>query len=468
MCDKQRPAVLFVVAALVCSAFTFPSSAQEEEQPAFSDYEFWGVSPEELEGSWSWKKVKASGRLDLRYEGRFSEGRNGQEDHDLYQRLQLNLDPLFHEKVSLTFLGRLSEDLDGREKRVDVFRDVLDSFDSSADLRIFNLYLGLKDVVLEDSLLTLGRQYNIAPETVLFDGIRYEKGFSKVDTYAYFGRRQSFFENAFDDTVWGAGVSYRPFSATRLMVDYTHIEEDGIDNDLVAFTARQRIGPYVNLFSRYEFIDERPRDLRLQANIDIPQWALFFDVRYFRSFSTIREESNNVTSFFEILGPLFPYEEWEAIVTKSFKDDKFVLNAGVQVRDVLESDEIGSFNREFDRYFAGFSVEDVWWGVDLDTVWERWLVEEEDETTTSIGVELSKQFADKLEATIGTDFVKYKVEFAQNLDKFRETIDVRAYFGRLSWKVREGQTVQVGYQFEKDSTDEEPFHRIQLAYAIEF
>jgi len=113
-----------------------------------------------------------SGNFKAQYEGRWAEE---EDDHDMYEYLRFKTKDFFNNKVTIAGSGRLSEDLDGHESKDGAFRDILDTYDRSYNGRLYYLYADIKNPVIEQSNLRLGRQYQYSVETILFDGAKYEQ-----------------------------------------------------------------------------------------------------------------------------------------------------------------------------------------------------------------------------------------------------------------------------------------------------
>ena len=111
-----------------------------------------------------------SGNFKAQYEGRWAED---EDDHDTYEYLRFKTKDFFNNKVTIAGSGRLSEDLDGHESKDGAFRDILDTYDRSYNGRLYYLYADIKNPVIEQSSLRLGRQYQYSVETILFDGAKY-------------------------------------------------------------------------------------------------------------------------------------------------------------------------------------------------------------------------------------------------------------------------------------------------------
>jgi hypothetical protein len=128
------------------------------------------------------------GSLTTRYVGR---QRGGEQDHDLYALLSLDVGDRIEDEWTAYVLGRVSKDLDGDTGGEDsTFFSQEDTYSGSLNGRLYEAYVENHDSGLE--VLRLGRQtlYE-TPEFVRIDGVRLEtasEGGDKHSFGAYVGR----------------------------------------------------------------------------------------------------------------------------------------------------------------------------------------------------------------------------------------------------------------------------------------
>ena len=220
-----------------------------------------------------------SGNFRTQYEGRWAED---EDDYDMYEYLRFKTKNFFDNKVSIAGSGRLSEDLDGHEPKDGAFRDILDTYDSSVNGRLYYLYADIKNPVIDKSSLRVGRQYQYSVETILFDGAKYEQQLGPIDTYAFGGMRTSQYSETYFDTVAGSGIAIRPFMDTRTNLDYVRIIDDNYIDDEVGFNLWQRIYDDLNFYGRYTILNTLPKDFLVKLSWDKIDWDASVQLSYFR------------------------------------------------------------------------------------------------------------------------------------------------------------------------------------------
>jgi hypothetical protein len=133
----------------------------------------------------------------------------------------------------------------------------------------------------------------------------------------------------------------------------------------------------------------------------------------------------------------------------------------MDLRRVSDEDDIGDFNRDFERYFLRANLDDTLPAeLDLGVVGEVWVSDGSDITTW--GLDLERKFGAALEASAGTLFALYQFDVATE----EERQDVRTWFLRMRWKRTKSTTVDAEYNYEdSDGTD---FHTLRLGATWRF
>ena len=197
--------------------------------------------------------------------------KNRSDDHDLDQFLTIRTKDLFlplEEKTYLnhfdTELGlRWFNDLDG-SPRGDEAQDGFDGLDGRDRLQVRTV--NVRAETLGGHLeITGGRQYHEGAEWLLFDGVRARvRGIAMferpLELYSFAGARVSFYRTLPQTTVWGGGLTYRPWESGRLDLETSYF----IDNTLQA-TFDQELGEHLNALLVYRQIDEDPESVRLSV-----------------------------------------------------------------------------------------------------------------------------------------------------------------------------------------------------------
>ena len=124
----------------------------------------------------------------------------------------------------------------------------------------------------------------------------------------------------------------------------------------------------------------------------------------------------------------------------------FRLQAGFDVREVADEDDVGEFNHDFTREWLTASLTDVLPGrIALSLTGEVWNSDTDDIQTW--GADLSRDLGSKARLALGSYYSLYKTD----LQAVEEREDVRTYYVRLRTRNETGWSWDVRYEFE-DST----------------
>jgi len=415
-----------------------------------------------------------SGNFKAQYEGRWAED---EDDHDMYQYLRFKTKDFFNNKVTIAGSGRLSEDLDGHESKDGAFRDILDTYDRSYNGRLYYLYADIKNPVIEQSNLRLGRQYQYSVETILFDGAKYEQQLGPVATYAFGGMRTSQYSSTYFDTVAGSGVSVRPFMDTMTNLDYVRIIDDNYIDDEVGFNLWQKIYEDLNFYGRYTVLNTLPKDFLVKLSWDKIDWDASLQLSYFRFLHSIAEQSNNISPFYQILGA---FEPFDLISLTGYKGlgEKFGISSGVDHRSVIDKDDENTFNRDYNRTFFSFMVNNVLLQESKVTFTvEYWNTKGVDHSA-DLGVDFDKKIG-KFDIGAGTGYSLYKYNFdgssgleslldSEYTRDIEQKINVRTYYMRIKYLLTKQSDVSLRWSSEVSDTDPETFHQMLLSYSTNF
>lgn len=415
-----------------------------------------------------------SGNFRTQYQGRWADG---QDDHDMYEYLNFKTKDFFDNKLTIAGSGRLSEDLDGHEPKNGAFRDILDSYDRSYNGRIYYLYADIKNPVIDKSNLRVGRQYQYSVETILFDGAKYEQKIGTVDSYVFGGLRVSQYSSTYFDTVAGSGISVRPFMDTRTNLDYVRIIDDNFIDDEVGFSLWQRIYDDLNFYGRYTLLDSSPKDFLVKLSWDKVDWDASVQLSYYRFLRSLAEHSNNISPFFQLLGALRPFD---LISLTGYKGlgDKLGISGGVDHRRVLDTGDENTFNRDYNRVFSTFDVNNVLLkDSKVSFTVEYWNVKGSDHSL-DLGVDFDKKIG-KFDVGGGTSYSLYKFNFLGSNDlqflssselagDVEQKINVRTYYARVKYLLTKQSDISLRWSTEVSDTEPGTFHQLLLSYSTNF
>lgn len=398
------------------------------------------------------------GSLTTRYRGRSTDG---DQDHDLYAVLALDLGDAQRDDWSASLMARAAYDLDGQGDVGDPFASLSDAQGEDLDLDLYHAWVDVHSLEVL-STLRFGRQLLYeTPELAWFDGAHLAstpRGTRGLLFGAYGGVPVHLFESSSSgDALAGFYLEGRPWEGARARLDWMHLEDETVlaehEDDLFGIDLRQGIGEKLHLNGRYSRIEQHDRDLSLGASW-YPNDELTLRATHYRLLRTQRNRSLEADPFFDSLRELFPYHQTGVLVTKDF-GERASLEVGLDVRRVDEADDEGEFNRDFDRGFVTTTLLDVL-PADLvlsltGDVWDGG-----DGDVNSLGAELSLPYGERLEWALGTYYSLYKYDLF--LDSERE--DVRTWYVRWRKRRREGISLDLLYEYEWD--DDDSYHNLRL------
>jgi hypothetical protein len=410
--------------------------------------------------------AKVEGYLNLRWRSRWSED-SEQDDHDLYGVLGVDLESGGENGWGFHLLGRGAWSADS-QSRTSIFYSEQDTHGSELDGDLYHAYFELP---LHDSLrlVRVGRMLiHHTPEVAHFDGAQIESeplGLTGFSVGAYGGSSVHLAEDWPSDE-WLAGLytSFRPWERGQFRVDWMHFEDDdrfGLgENDLVTFGLGHRLLDELRVEGEYSLLDGEDRDMHIKGFLTLPDQELSLRASYYRLFEPERNFAFELNPYFNFLNVYQPYDQGQLVITKGFGEVLEVLG-GVDARRVDEQQDVGRFNRDFDRYYVTVSAPDL---LPLSTTpsvtGEVWDSPQNDISTW--GGDLTSRFNEETQASVGTYYSLYKYYF----DLAAERIHVRTYYGEVKHEVSESVALRVRYEYEDESSDS--FHSLRLGVTWRF
>jgi hypothetical protein len=443
----SRPAAILPVLALTaagCRSTETPSTAAKSEGYA------------------------VHGSLYSRYVGRWT---SGDHDNDLAEVLALELGDSKKDPVTGFVNAEGIADLDGKGSTSSPYYSLADTYDSAVTGKLYYAYADLHTVRSLETV-RLGRQTIVdTPVVAYFDGLRAETaelGDPRLRLGAYGGAPVRLYASpsasASEGTMLGLFGETRPWTGGRLRADYMHIEDEDMfgprRNDLVGLGASQSLGTSLRVEGQLTRLENDPRDYRARASYYSPDSDLVLQASWYRLVQTQGNLTTPLDPFYATLYDLFPYSQVGFLGSKSF-GSHFDLQAGCDFRRVNDEGDIGTFNRDFNRYFATAGLKGVLPAMlDLSVTGEVW-----DATSSNIstyGADLSRKFDESVDAGIGTYYSLYKYDLYQN----RELDDVRTWYLRVGWKKSSSTTFDLRYEFENDPGAD--YHSLRLGATWRF
>ncbi len=393
------------------------------------------------------------GTLSTRYRGRFS---GDDSDNDLFQELSLDYGDPLRDRTSYSLMGRLSADLDGRgDGDGRELTSLEDTYDGSVQGRLDYAYATLRDRGPFE-MVRVGRQWlHDTPEFAWFDGLYLESeahGHARLKATAYGGASVHPYEDSTEgDVLMGASLEAWPWEKGRARIDWMHAEDETLlgehNNDLLGFGLWQRIGDSVSAELQHTRIEGEARDVRAAASWLSSEQDLSVSLAYYQLLETQGELALEFDPFFAALHELFPYHDVRFSVSKGF-GESLRADIGVNMRRLTESEDIGEFNRDFDRGFLTLVFPELLpEEIVLSTTGDWWNASGSDVTTT--GAELSREW-EHLEAAVGSYYALFEYDWSAG----RERDKVRVWYVRLAWRRSGGLDHELRYEYEEDDFED--------------
>jgi hypothetical protein len=415
----------------------------------------------------------------VEYWGRWNEDNDldgDESDHQLFQYLRISVDDIVPDKVSLRFSGRLSAELDGNDDDESFFADIYDSFDHSANGRIYYLYLDIKDPLFKESNLRLGRQNSYEGETVLFTGGKYEQTIDRLRFYAQGGVRGTHYTSEDeDDNIVGAGVDYRLMPYTNVGYDFLFVEGENLDDDYHGFDVSHRIGG-LKTYARFTVLNNDADDLNLYGSYYHAPLDLNLTARYYTLFTQRDKNTNEFEALIDVDGfdvddpdTLAVYSPFHLLNLTVYKShgERFGTTAGLEVRRMDDSDEENDLNREYERYFISIEVWNfIVEGLTASAMFEFWEADDS-EDSLGFGIDVEKDLSDKLYAAAGFYYSQYRLRSSFGGTSFSEDIETPELYAKLKYKLRNNIELSAKYEIE-DESDLGTTHEVQLSCSIDF
>lgn len=398
------------------------------------------------------------------YRGRWGDGEH---DHDLTEVAIVDVGDRAEDPWTFHALGSVVADLDGAPDAGDdfAFYSLADTYDHRVTGRLHHAYAeahGLDGI----ALFRAGRQlvYD-TPETLHFDGVRVDgapRGERAWRAGAYGGVPTLPYESSrAGDFVLGAFAEMAPTRTTSLRADWMHVKDGdqlGDDtDDLVALAGRWRPDPRVTFEASHSRLVEVPRDYELGLRAFDAESDVVVEASWYELLETQKELAVPLDPFYATLFEHHPYKEAGLTVSKGLGDAWFV-QGGAEVRRVGAQGDVGPTNREWSRWFATSTWEDLLpAGVSLAVTAEAW--DGAGDRYETWGVDLSRELPE-LGAGWDVDAGSYYSLFKWSYELGEEYQDVRTWYAGLRRRFSERLAWRVRYELEQNDLDD--FHTLRV------
>jgi hypothetical protein len=377
-------------------------------------------------------------------------------DDDLYQYVSLNLQPVVlgsHEPgsptVTGTFLLRVGVDTTAAANRPGTYNPFVNLFDvqrgeHAAAATVFTGFLEASDLV-PGSKLRVGRQFVTHTGAFQLDGAHVALRLGEhAAAYAYGGVPVSyFFGSESGNQIEGVGVVARPWARTRVETEYTHVQAQRAENDLVTVAAEQRLAHGVQLGARFRQLDTNPWDLGFRLGVPVPWLGLMARVRVRQVLSDVRGDiAYPISPFTSVLGPERKLTNVAVEATRPMTT-QIDLTAGTQIQALAAGKEYAS--QSYQRVFAQLDLAELpWRGAFVTPIIEHWTVS--DDATTQLGLRWTQVLSNRLETWAGTEYAQYLYDYLHD----RQHDHVRLYYLGMLWRPADRFHVGLDFQAEQD------------------
>ena len=255
-----------------------------------------------------------------------------------------------------------------------------------------------------------------------------------------------------------------PWKGAELRADWMHLEDErvGIDheNELLGLAGSQdfRGGEALTrIEGRFTSLEGNGRDARLSANYLDPQASLRVQASLYRLLQTQRELAAPLDPFSSALFELFPYTQLDCSASKDWQH--LSLLGGANLRRVDDDDDVGDFNRDFERYYVTGTVPETLW-VDLSLTGEVWRATDTDYETW--GAEFARALEGGWNLSLGSYYALYEVDLTSGAERDH----VRTTYLDVRFKPSALQRWALRYEFEKNDIDD--YHEVRVDYTWSF
>jgi hypothetical protein len=364
---------------------------------------------------------------------------------------------------SFRYFGRIHWDFlgDQQDQSNAFLRDVYDSYDGAAQLKLYELFAQVGNLGKQGNTLRIGRQFIDDGIWMQFDGARYDWVFDKsqgLDLSIFGGVPVLLWsENSWSQGNWSLGLvgRWRPSKQTRLRLEYYHISQETpgvnsgigdpdfapgeipagrLEDDFLGITAWHDIGTATHLYGRFTMLEGEANELELRARWRSKdgKWLVVAD--WYNLFNRLTNVSNDLTPYVPLMGVYDPFGKIGGRATYR-PSDQWVLQGGLAYRGLFDDMDESRYNREYTYYYFTASVLDLAdRRMDITANAIGYSASGDWQTATITG-DVTWRFNQKWRASIGIDYQLYKYDYLQDVE--RE--DVYTYYLRVRWKATKTQ-----------------------------
>jgi hypothetical protein len=403
------------------------------------------------------------GQLVSRYWVRWT-GRTA--DHDLYETLSMDLGNEHRDAVTGHVMGRIAADLDGETDGSSQFFGLHDAVGKGIDGWLYDAYADLHRVSGFERV-RLGRQATfLTPELAFFDGVSADTeplSETELQFGLYGGLSSHLYESSHSgDWTFGLYGQFRPWTGGRLRLDWMHLEDEAVlgphENDLLGASVWQTVGP-VQIEGQYTNLEGEDRDVRGRLAFVDAESELTLQGTFYQLLQTQGSLVLELDPFYSAMQELYPYWQAGGLIGKGIAEHVEV-QAGADVRHVEDVADVGTFNRDYERYYGTLNLYDLVDGLTLAGTGDLWYSEGQDIRTW--GADITYRCSEATRVSGGSYYSLYKFDLYLNSERDH----VRTYYLRVQHKASKAWVLDGSYEFEQ--TDLDDFHGLRLGVTWHF
>jgi len=386
-------------------------------------------------------------------------------DEDLFTELRVDLSKPTTNKWEFHFFGTARDVLDDHrnDHNFSPFEDVGDTYHSRIHSYLFEAHLDLNNPFWRVSQVRIGRQDGTRDEPVFFDGVATDiRVTSGINITAYGGAAVHLYEldNTWGrDTLAGIGLDVKPASATLISLDYLHTDdnrkssgnlswESTQHNQLASLRLSHRFSPNLRMSAKGRYIDGDPRDGQVRIVATAPELGMELNASYLRQFRTQYELSNELSSYYDILGKSDPYQSYDVKARKLF-GSRVAVDVGYFKRELVHPQQETALNHAYSRSYGMLDVSDLFTnGLSMAITGEQWKSGAR-QTYNSSGFDIGYAFKKGRRApkvNVGAYYSLYKYDYYFSLG---ERVNVKTYYAKFEYPFAQRYFLSGGYEYEQ-------------------
>ncbi len=378
-------------------------------------------------------------------------------DNDMFQTLNIDITTPRKDNFGVHFLTTCREDLDGGTDRTNFYplEDIGDTGPQAIIGKIYEANIDYNYIYPFLPKLIFGRQSGTRSEPVFFDGVSACIDFFRyVIATLYGGAAVRFYETGWtwgSDVLGGIGIDILPYRSAKISLDYLFLKNQSklfltstLYNHLIDFAYRQRLFRWMKIMTRVRFIDFLPDSLEVRLLNSSPDIALETNLSYYLQFRTGNELGNNLSKFYDVLGPVYPFHSLD-FKARSLITPHFAIELGLFIRALLDNQNENTFNHQYSRLYAFLEGIDLFTpGLSASLSAGRWISPADD--YNSIGLDVSYRFKAGLfkpDVSAGTYFSLFKYDYEMG-----ERKAARTYYFKSSVLIGKHFSFTCRYEYE--------------------